>query len=564
MTELNDYNISQLSFKNLPSDKRLKYIMHGNVYQFESEFYINGIFIDDDKNYYLSLLPLKGLAAFPLGTIFENLMVTNRSVLTNVKHVRLTLNMKLTGFNQLKDIAILKDKFSQIPDEISGYTGQKQALLNQLVATYKDQITGAILYIPHYEIARWYYIRSSSLCRQVLSSNLDGLYHKATYFDSSLKEASIIMKYGSSNGDAADIFRFAKDDFANTMFHNFGLDLSANKFSPNKKEKYLSTKIRANFPVHGDLNLKIKGFPLPSPSKHTNAIFVYQFIEEDSNYPFEELNVYRYGPNKKKEKEAIIEKKSPDKSDIKTQIEDITPSSEYENQTTENNIAVNELRKGLLRKQIKYKPMLTPNENNESITEHKLHVSGLDFELSFNDASKSGDNKFLHTSLVNKTLNTSEEFIERENNLTIFKRMLFLLNDIDKKQKTPNSISIIILDHANLPRKPKEYQGRAKWKKAYLNNGRHRQYMLAQITINKQVFYSIEIEQANSDEKIATSFLYKNNSSLPLHTLHKIIRDYVNFNGQWLFPNETNSFFMYHTGSELDKAKRLYHKFLKI
>ena len=104
MIEINDFNISQLEFKNLPSDKKLKYIMHGNIYQFESDFYINGIFIDDDINYYLSLLPLKGLSAFPLGSIFEGMRVTGENVLHNVIDVKIVLNKKLTGFKQIKHI----------------------------------------------------------------------------------------------------------------------------------------------------------------------------------------------------------------------------------------------------------------------------------------------------------------------------------------------------------------------------------------------------------------------------------------------------------------------------
>jgi len=38
--------------------------MHRNIYQFESNFYINGVFMDEDKHYYLSILLLKGLPAF--------------------------------------------------------------------------------------------------------------------------------------------------------------------------------------------------------------------------------------------------------------------------------------------------------------------------------------------------------------------------------------------------------------------------------------------------------------------------------------------------------------------
>ena len=77
------------------------------------------------------------------------------------------------------------------------------------------------------------------------------------------------------------------------------------------------------------------------------SIFVYQFIEEDSAYPFEELNVFRYGPNSKKEKQAVIDKESPNQSEMGNEINIDTPNADYENQTTVNDVVLNELRKGL-------------------------------------------------------------------------------------------------------------------------------------------------------------------------------------------------------------------------
>lgn len=561
MIELNDFNISQLEFKNLPSDKKLKYIMHGNIYQFESDFYINGIFIDDDINYYLSLLPLKGLSAFPLGSIFEGMRVTGENVLHNVIDVKIVLNKKLTGFKQIKDIEALKDKFSKIPDEISGYSGQNKAVLNQLVAVYKDRISGKTLYIPHYEIARWYYIRSSSMCRQVLSANLEGLYYEAKYLDAFRKEAELIMKHGSSNADAADIFRFAKDGFANIMFHNFSLDLAANKSKYNEDKDYKTTKVRANFPVYGDLNLKIKGFPIDKES-----IFVYQFIEEDSAYPFKELNVFRYGPNSKKEKQAVIDKKSPNQSEMGHEIDVSTPSSDYENQTTENDVVLNELRKGLEGKKINYKPMLDPSDENESVAEHKIQVSGIDLELSLSDASQSGNKGLVHTSLVNKIIDEDEEFQERENNLILFKRMIFRLRELDIDKTV--GIGVSIMQHANLPRKPKDDESRSTWKKAFLADGTTpRQYMIAHITVRNKNYYAIEIEKSNEDEKIAVWIVHKQGEVMHSSILHKIIRHYTKSNGKWELEkvdSNLDNFHINHVGTEVNMAERLYKKLKEV
>lgn len=204
--------------------------------------------------------------------------------------------------------------------------------------------------------------------------------------------------------------------------------------------------------------------------------------------------------------------------------------------------------------------MLDPSDENESIAEHKIQVSGLDLELSLSDASQSGDKGLVHTSLVNKTIDEDEEFIRRENNLTAFKRMIFKLIDEDKASKELSGLSVSVLNHANLPRKPKDYKGKARWEKSKLDNGLPRQYILAEVTLSKRVFHLVEIEKNDENDNIATTILYKDDAKLQLNSLHKIIRDYVQYNGKWNIDNGINKFFMYHTGSESDKSKRLYKR----
>jgi len=549
--ELNDNNISQLLFKNLKTDKSQTFVMHGSIYQFESEFYINGIFKDVSNEYNVSLLPLKTLAAYPLGTIFKNKRITENNLYTNIRNVKITISKKTTGYNQIKDIPKLQNIFSRIPDKISIYAGQNKYVQSQLVAIYKDQISRKTLYIPHYEIARWFYLRSSSLTRQVLSSNLEGSYYEANYLDSSNKMAELYMKHGSSNGDAAEIFRFAQDEFSNIMFHNFSLDLSQNKYKNR-------TKIQANFPVYGELNLKIKGFSIDKES-----IFVYQFIEEDSAYPFEELYVYRYGTNNKKEKDAYITKKSPNKSDIKEVLSASTPSSEFENQTIENDVVFNELRKGLERKKIKFEALLEPSEDNDYLGEHKIKISGTDFELSVSDASGNGENNVIHTSIVQKQIEDSEDFIERENNLVVFKHIIFELVEIDKSRSTPRNISVIILDFQNLPNKPKDFKGRAKWKKSRLENGSPRQYIIAEVTTHSQKFYIIEIEQSGKDDYIATSIFYREHEEINASTRYNLLRNYVLHNGTWKLENSNiKRTRINHSGNYKEMAIRLYEKLI--
>lgn len=551
MNGLDDnFNITQLEFKDLPSDKTMSYVMHGNIFQFESKFKINALLKDENNQYYSTLLPINALSAFPLGTIFKNKKVTGTNDIKNIMDVKININKKRTGYNLISGIEVLKNKFSEIPDEISGYSGKQNMVYEQFVAIYKDQISGKILYVPHYEIARWFYLRSSSLSRQALSANLSGLYYSAEYTDSMNSIAELIMKHGSSNGDAAEIFRFAIDRFANIMFHEFSVLLSRNKFKN-------TTKIQAHFPVYGELNLRIRGLPLDEKS-----ILVYQFLEEDSSYPFSELSVYRYGPNERKDKEAIINKKSPKKTEMENTINDQIPNTAYENKTTVDNTVYEELRKGLEYLKIKFPPLLKPDEKNESIGKTEIEVSGEDKELSINDASKSGDEDTIHTSLVRKKDQNLQQFIQRENNLTLFKRMLFKLNDVHKASKNHENISLFILEHKNLPKRPEDYKGKAKWGKSMLSNGLPRQYVVAQVIIESQNFYLLEIEHSN-DEKISTLLLYKKHEIINESVLCQIVRDFAEKNGRWVVPKNINKQFNYHRGDELKIAKKLYKKFIR-
>lgn len=559
MIVLNDNNVSQLFFKDFHTDKKIKLIMHGDIYQYQSEFYINGIFKEvDDDIYHISYLPLKTLSAFPLGSIFLNKQITGDNVLQNIFDVRIHLNMKWTGFNKISSIESLEKVFNRIPDVISGYQGQRKRILDQYVATYTDQLSGRKLYIPHYEIARWFYFRSSSLARQVLAINLEGLYYEAKYLDPLNNIAELYMKHGSSNGDAAEVFRFAKDGFANAMFQNFGLDLSASKISKEDTKYDGKMRLKANFPVYGNINLKIKGFSIG------DAVFVYQIIEEDSRYPFDELTVFRYGANKKEEKEAVIVKEKPNIDEMDKAVSKEVPNSGYENITTVNNVLPEEVRRGLDDKKVRFPPLLDPSEDNDSITEHIIQVSGIDIGLSIADASKSGDSSLVHTSFVQKTVTEDEQFTARENNLNVFRRMVFELIDIDRKAKEPLRPSVKILMHENLPRKPKDYKGRAKWEKSNLSNGNPRQYMVAQVSIKNQEFYLIDIEKNDKEDAVAIRVVYRQRESLHQSILHKIARDFVQHNGKWIIPESLESFPINHVGSDSDRAKRLYGKLIDV
>jgi len=284
---ITDFNISDVSFSKLPENKEIILVMHGSIFQYENDFLINCIFKENttqEPKYYMALLPLKTIAAFPLGMIFKNQKLSSQNKITKTFEVSLNLEMKLQKVIKAKEIKTLKNHFLKIPNEINGYKTHYQ-LLEQNLFKFADTKSNMNVIFPHYEIARWFYMKSSSLTRQLLCSNLKGLYKDAMYIDDKDSKGIITLKYGSNNSDVSEIFRFVKDEYANIMFNRFSLDLSATK---HESKKFKSMNLTSNFPVHGEIDFKIKGFHL-----NQNTIFVYQILEENSSYPFTELEAIR-------------------------------------------------------------------------------------------------------------------------------------------------------------------------------------------------------------------------------------------------------------------------------
>jgi hypothetical protein len=271
--------------------------------------------------------------------------------------------------------------------------------------------------------------------------------------------------------------------------------------------------------------------------------------------------VYSYGANSKKEKEAFINKKRPNKENLSKIITSDTPSSDYENVTTYKDAFLEEKRRDLDKKLITFPPLLDPDDENDSI-ERIFQTSGIDLDLSFTDASVGGDEDKVHTSFVQNLIqDENEHFEKRENNLLVFKKMVLMLPDIAEEKKNTFDLSVNIIRHENLPRKPKGYKGRAKWEKSKLSDGRPRQYMIAEVSIADNFFYVIEIEREDGDTS-SIQAVYTKNERIPVNQLYHIVRNFVESNGKWKIPNHINSFYMKHVGNVENRARRLYQKII--
>lgn len=90
---ITDFNIADVTFE-LPKEKEFTLVMHGKVFQFDSNFSVNGIFKDDEGLYCMALLPLKAISAFPLGMVFKNQRLYNVKDSLRIMNIKLNLEMK--------------------------------------------------------------------------------------------------------------------------------------------------------------------------------------------------------------------------------------------------------------------------------------------------------------------------------------------------------------------------------------------------------------------------------------------------------------------------------------
>jgi len=541
MKELTDLNVEDLVFKNLPNNTEVVFIAHGDIFQYGTNFYINGIFKENkdlNPNYYITFLPLKVMSAYPLGMIFKDQKLININKVSNILETTVFLDKIIYAPTSAKEIPELSDAFNKIPDKIGHYAGQRKYIKEQNVIALKDN-NGMNIIFPVYEIARWFYFKSSSMTRQVLACSLEGLYKDVKYTDEEKIKGEICLKYGSNNDDVAEIFRFAVDDFAKICFESISINLTQtirnlkNHIDTDKIDKVQrAMRLFATFPVYGNINFKLRGFNFGH-----NSFFVYQILEEDSLYPFEELIGYREVAPRKfvpfSKKKNKIPKKKIDIKDIEPQVGTETPNSENgEVNINSNGILIDNYKKDLENKKIDLK-LIVDNDKESEIEKKKKDIGNI-YDLSLNNSQFSGNDETAHANIKNiEDLENEEKvknLLRHSMKLELFKEM------IAKCGIEYDNFSFVISNDMNAPSKPKNIKTKKKYLKAKLKDGKtFRKYVYCRITYNEKNYTIIEVEKDSLLDKLSTLIIANNDNSIITEgTIYSIIKSFIEDNGHWL------------------------------
>jgi len=550
-----------LIFEDLPKNKDVILVANSYIYKKQSDYYVLALFKEQNKleqNYYLSFIPLKAIFQFPLGAVFKNQQYIRKNCINNLFKANIDIEPKRYTTIAAKNIFSLYNIFDErFPNNLKEITNIKDMVSNQNHIILKDNLSNKNIIFPCYEIARWFYMRSSSLTRQLMSCYLEGLYHKVEYTDEDKRYGEINLKYGSSNNDIAEIFRFAKNKFSNTMFIDFSMSILSTMIKVNDfNSEEFDTRLTFNcsFPIYGNINFKFYGFNIDS----TN-IYVYQILEEDTKYPFESIIAYREKQTskaKEQDGEQTINKNKPLENQEKYIVSSKNPHNENDvielNNTSD---YIDNLRTDLLKKKISYEQIIEKNET-ESSTKTKYEKNNLEAKISFNDIL-SKENEDCFSSSFNNVPKPSGLNIKE-----YFKQLDKMINQILLNK----DISLVSSDVLDMPLKPKKDFSKRQYKRSYLKNKKIRKYARLILETKEFNVVIIEIERDELFDAMSTVILLSKQKLEELY-IHRLMLTYSKFNGQWIVSkklvekiNFLNHPKKYDTESIKNWAKRLENK----
>jgi hypothetical protein len=131
----------------------------------------------------------------------------------------LILNLENIESKIMLEISKLKEELVKptFPEKIGNFNS-KFHVQGQYYFILKDENTNKNVYIPHYEVARWFYFTTPSMTKQILSASLNeessmlkGLYKNIIHINSKFKE--ITLTQNANTKDAANIFRYVTNEY---------------------------------------------------------------------------------------------------------------------------------------------------------------------------------------------------------------------------------------------------------------------------------------------------------------------------------------------------------------
>lgn len=529
-----EVELSDLSLTYFPVNKKVIVYSYGGVYHKETNFKIALILKEIDKEnpeYFMTYINLKDMANFPIGSIIDNQQKLNKFI--GLKQ-NLVLNLEIIEYKMLFEIPELKEKLitSNFPNKIGKYNS-KYHIQGQYYFILKDKNTNKNVYIPHYEVARWFYFTTPSMTKQILSASLspmvsilNGLYKNITHVSLDTKE--IILTQNANTNDAANIYRYVTDEYSNNCWNQIRRNLTASAIEIKllKEDKgYVADlnemKLKVDFPIKEEISLNARVANLKDGS-----FLVLKFINEDSSYDFENLFIKIERKNKTVEPVGVIKKKKINKTKLSKKITNNIPQVEISSVIINNESEDFEERLDLKTKKIE---KIIEYKKEKEFIELETNLEGDIFlDLSTKDAEISGD-----SSTVNGNMENENPEIDDREYLTLsdFKAMLF------ECAKEIKEFSFNIQKEDYLPQKPEnDTNKKRKWRKSKLQNDKtKRRYLAVLVNYNDKNFTLIEIERDILVDGLSTLIIWDNDySKIDNDIVYSIVKNFVYENGRWL------------------------------
>ena len=530
-----DLELDEFLLTYFPKDKKVMVYSYGNIYQQETNFKIALILkemVDNaEPEYFLRYINLKDMANFPIGSIIDNGKKLDKF---GGKKVNLILNLENIESKIMLEISKLKKELVKptFPEKIGNFNS-KFHVQGQYYFILKDENTNKNVYIPHYEVARWFYFTTPSMTKQILSASLNeessmlkGLYKNIIHINSKFKE--ITLTQNANTKDAANIFRYVTNKYANNCWYQVRRNLTASGIELKNKQQekgYINNsfemKIKVDFPIKEEISLNARVKVLEDGS-----FLVLKFINEDSIYDFETLFVQTERRNKTKEFQQVIRNVKPAKGKLSKKITDNTPNEEF-NPIVIDNESIDfeerlDLKSKSIRKSLKYIDECDISSlNNKSNSDKKI-------DLSTKYAESNGSDDTAGVLIENE----NPEVDDREYlSLTDFKNMLF------ECSKENNEFSFFIQIEDYLPQKPENNMNKKrKWRKSkLLDNKTKRKYLAVSINYDNKNFTLIEIERDLLVDGLSTLIIWRNDySKIDNLVILSVVRNFVYESGRWV------------------------------
>lgn len=476
---------------------------------------------------------IKEIAALPLGGIIRDKNLTEEKsgelytfdFSVNTSQTSTTLPGYFISdytpyFNSLSSTIKLFNKFDY---NLNYYSKRTKGI--ELYSRYGD-----IIFFPAFIIAQYYYFRSASLIRQIMSGAhkhpdaIKSLYKEIS--DDRAGNVEIILPFGASPADAAEILRFAVDPYANKLFNNIFSDLFhshlhySREYNRRGYEENNIASLQTYFPFEADVRITFRGIKLTD-----NYFLALEIVEENSPYPFEKLTIYTENPYREDQPikvGQIIKKLSA--RNITGKLSGAIPNSRFEDMKISNGIK-HDGRLDLIGKII-INEKIAVKSKSEILNINENFDEGVN--LSADHAECSGDKTTIQ---MNPAYKGIEPSLRKIPNLEDFKNMLYVASKKNEK------FSYVISGNLPFPQKPKDDCDSKRWLRAFLkkDNITPRAFQLALINFNGCIYTILEVEKDNRIPKISTLILKMNDhTKVPNNIVRSILIDYIKEEKAWL------------------------------